>query len=101
MFYGINLNMSPIGSGPSRRGVKGGKRFRAWVPKGPVNSNLSLLYISAVPFYDNLSTLNGYFQEPLTMMTSVNCTNKTTVLLFLFYRNFLSGSIPMSQSLVS
>ena len=60
-------------AGPSRRGGRGGKRSRARALKGPVNilcdEILLLLYISSVHFYDNLSALKGYLQEPSTLMT--------------------------------
>ena len=55
------------------KGGRGGKRSRARALKGPVNilcdEILLLLYISSVHFYDNLSALKGYLQEPSTLMT--------------------------------
>ena len=64
-----------IGRKQDRRegGGRGGKRSRARALKGPVNilcdEILLLLYISSVHFYDNLSALKGYLQEPSTLMT--------------------------------
>ena len=56
-----------------KKGGRGRKRSRAWAPKGPVNilclKVLSLLRISAVHFYDNLSALKEHLQEPSTLMT--------------------------------
>ena len=64
----------------------GRETSRAWAAKGPVkilcHKDLSLLEISAVNFYGNLSALEGYLHEPP--------------------RHFIeTGSLPASQSLLS
>ena len=49
-------------------------------PKGPISilclKILSLLYISAVHLYGNLSALKGYLQELSTFMTIFMSENK-------------------------
>ena len=74
-------------AGPSRRGGRGGKKSRARAPEGPVNvmchKILLLLYISAVHFYDNLSALKGYLQEPSTLMTVFMSETKPSYYYFL------------------
>ena len=96
VFYQYPEGNGLLLSGPSRRGDRGGKRSRARAPKGPVNilclKALLLLYISAVHFYDNLSALKGYLQEPSTLMTVFMVRNQTVVLLFLIYLNLFYPS---------
>ena len=55
------------------KGGRGGKRSRARAPKGPVNIMCHRIFFIAIylcsAFYDNLSGLKGYLQEPSTLMT--------------------------------
>ena len=74
------------------KGGRGGKRPRAWAPKGPVNilchKILLLLYISAVHFYGNSSAFKRVFARTVYFDDSYNVRDQTVVLIFLIYRNW-------------